>query len=90
MSKIVEVKKVALNFLKKEIDCHDPKVIKIEKFEETWEIVAEVYEDDTFLKSLNLPPKKERLFYLINLDENLEITAYKRLKSVEDLDDIGR
>lgn len=86
MSKIIEVKKASIDFLRKEINCYDPKAIKIEKVNENWEVVAEVYEDDTFLKSLNLPPKKVRLFYSVSLDDKLDIIAYKRLKSFEDMD----
>ncbi len=85
MSKIIEVKKVSIDFLREEINCYDPKAIKIEKVNQNWEVVAEVYEDDTFLKSLNLPPKKIRLFYSVSLDDNLEVISYKRLNSFEDM-----
>ncbi|MCF8308426.1 MAG: gas vesicle protein [Bacteroidales bacterium] len=84
MSKITDVKNVALNFLKEEIKCYEPKVVEIKKVDDTWESVAEVYEDDSFLKSMNLPPKKERVFYLVNLNDNLEIIGYKRLTSYEE------
>ena len=81
MSKINEVKEVALTFLKKEVGCYDPKAIKIEEVDKTWEVQAEVYEDDTFLKSLNFPPKKVRQFYSVSLDSDLEVRSYKRLDS---------
>jgi len=62
MSNIIQVKKAVVEFLKENIKCYDVTVVKIEKVNEIWKAVAEVYEDDSFLKSMNLPPKKIRLF----------------------------
>ena len=86
MSNIIDVKKTAIKFLKENIKCYDVTVIKIEKVLENWNAIAEVYEDDSFLKSMNLPPKKIRLFYLVKMDENLEITSFERLNSFEGVD----
>jgi len=86
MSNIIDVKKTAIKFLKENIKCYDVTVIKIEKEQESWNSVAELYEDDSFLKSMNLPPKKIRLFYLVKMDENLEITSFERLNSFEGVD----
>jgi hypothetical protein len=86
MSKIIDVKKSVVEFLNENIKCSDLTVIKIEKVSDTWNVVAEVYEDDSFLKSMNLPPKKIRLFYLVKLDETLEITSFERLNSFEGMD----
>ena len=86
MSNIIEVKKTVIKFLKENIKCYDVTVIKIEKVLENWNAIAEVYEDDSFLKSMNLPPKKIRLFYLVKMDDNLEITSYERLNSFEGMD----
>jgi hypothetical protein len=79
MSKIIDVKKTVVKFLKETIDCDDVTVIKIEKANEIWKTVAEVYEDDSFLKSMNLPPKKVRLFYSVRMDDKLEILSFERL-----------
>jgi hypothetical protein len=79
MSKIIDVKKTVVKFLKETIDCDDVTVIKIEKANEIWKAVAEVYEDDSFLKSMNLPPKKVRLFYSVRMDDKLEILSFERL-----------
>ena len=79
MSKIIDVKKTVVKFLKETIDCDDVTVIKIEKTNEVWKAVAEVYEDDSFLKSMNLPPKKVRLFYSVRMDDKLEILSFERL-----------
>ena len=86
MSKIIEGKKTVVNFLKENINCYDGTVIKIEKVKEIWSAVAEVYEDDSFLKAMNMPPKQVRLFYSVKIDENLEITAFERLGSFEGMD----
>jgi hypothetical protein len=83
MSNIIDVKKEVVKFLKENIKCYDVTVVKIEKAKEIWSAVAEVYEDDSFLKSMNLPAKQVRLFYSVKMDENLEITAFERLSSFE-------
>ena len=89
MSKIIEVKKTVVMFLKENISCYDVTVVKIEKVNETWNAVAEVYEDDSFLKSMNMPPKQVRLFYSVRMDENLEVTSFERLNSFEGMDSTG-
>lgn len=86
MSAIIEVKKAVVKFLKENIKSYDVTVIKIEKVKEIWNTVAEVYEDDSFLKSMDLPPKKVRLFYSVKLDDTLEITSFKRQDSIEGMD----
>jgi hypothetical protein len=83
MSNIIDVKKAVVSFLKGNIHCYEVTVIKIEKNKEVWSAVAEVYEDDSFLKSMNLPPKQVRLFYSVRMDENLEITGFERLSSFD-------
>ncbi len=86
MSKIIEIKKTVVEFLKENIQSYDVTVIKIEKTNDIWQVIAEVYEDDSFLKSMNLPPKQVRLFYLVKIDNDLDIIAFERLNSFEGLD----
>ncbi len=86
MNKIIEVKKSVVKFLKENINCYDVTVIKIEKVQEIWNSIAEVYEDDSFLKSMNLPPKKIRLFYSVKMDDKLEVISFERLNSFEGID----
>ena len=86
MSNIIEVKKLVVKFLKENIKCYDVTVIKIGKALDIWSAVAEVYEDDSFLKSMDLPPKQVRLFYSVKMDDTLEITSYERLNSFEGMD----
>jgi hypothetical protein len=86
MSNIIEVKKLVAKFLKENINSDDVTVIKIEKAKEIWCSVAEVYEDDSFLKSMNLPPKKVRLFYSVKLDEKLEIISFERYNTLDEIE----
>ncbi len=86
MANIIEVKKTVVNFLKENINCYDVTVVKIEKVKDLWSAVAEVYEDDSFLKAMNLPPKQVRLFYSVKVDSDLEITAFERMSSFEGID----
>lgn len=79
MSKITEARKVIIEFLGETISCENVTVIKLERMNDAWHAIAEVYEDDSFLKSMNLPPKKTRIFYSVHLDENLEVSAYERI-----------
>jgi hypothetical protein len=90
MSNIIDVKKSVVKFLKENIKCYDVTVIKIEKVLENWNAIAEVYEDDSFLKSMNLPPKQVRLFYSVKMDEKLDITSFERLNSFEGTDSTGQ
>jgi hypothetical protein len=86
MSNIIEVKKLVVMFLKENIKSYYVTVIKIEKVKEIWNAVAEVYEDDSFLKSMDLPSKKVRLFYAVKLDNKLEIISFERHVSLEGMD----
>lgn len=79
MSKIIEIKTAVIKFLKDNIHCREITVIKLDKVNENWEAIAEVYEDDSFLKSMNLPPKNVRLYYSVKMDEEKEVLAFERL-----------
>jgi hypothetical protein len=78
MSKSIEIKQIVLDFLKQNIQCHETAVVKLDKVVDNWLAIAEVYEDDSFLKSMNLPPKKKRVFYTVKIDENNEVVSYER------------
>jgi hypothetical protein len=78
MSKIIEIKNAVVEFLQENIKCHDITVVKLEKVGDNWEAIVEVYEDDSFLKAMNLPPKNVRLFYSVKLDDQKEILAFER------------
>ncbi|MEI8032324.1 MAG: gas vesicle protein GvpO [Chlorobiaceae bacterium] len=84
MSKIIEVRNTVIKFLKENIKTTEVTVIKVEKNGESWKAVAEVYEEDSFLKSMNLPPKKVRLFYAVVVDSELEVISFNRLNNYDD------
>lgn len=86
MSNIIDVKREVVKFLKENITCYDVTIIKIGKAQENWNSVAEVYENDSFLKSMNLPPKQMRVYYSIKMNENLDITSFERLNSYEEIE----
>ena len=86
MGNIIDVKKTVVGFLKENLNCYDVTVIKIEKVQDNWNSIAEVYEDDSFLKSMNLPPKQIRLYYMVKMDDKLDITSFERLNSFEGVD----
>ena len=86
MSNIIDVKKLVVTFLKENIKSNDVTVIKITKVKEIWCSVAEVYEADSFLKSMNLPPKKVRLFYSVKMDDKLEILSFERYNSIDEIE----
>jgi len=48
MSKVIEVKTAVVKFLKENIHCREITVIKLDKVNDNWEAIAEVYEDDSF------------------------------------------
>ncbi len=78
MSKIIAIKQIVLDFLKQNIQGHKMTVVKLDNVADNWEAIAEVYEDDSFLKSMNLPPKKKRVFYTVKIDQEQEVVAYER------------
>ncbi|MFA4853561.1 MAG: gas vesicle protein GvpO [Bacteroidales bacterium] len=79
MGNINEVRKAAVKSLQESINSQDVTVIKLEQVNDTWNAVAEVYEDDSFLKAMNLPPKKKRVLYSVMLDKNIEVTSFEQL-----------
>ena len=87
MSKIITVRNAVIKFLKENIKTTEVTVIRIEKSGDTWKTVAEVYEDDSFLKSMNLPPKQTRLFYEVVVDSSLEVLSFSRLSTYEEYEE---
>lgn len=84
MSKINNVRNAVIEFLKENNNTNDVTVIKIVKTGDSWKAVAEVYEDDSFLKSMNLPSKKTRVYYSTIIDSEFEVISFSRLTSYDD------
>jgi len=79
MTGIEEAKNTVLEFLQKALDAKDVKVIGATKIDNQWHIEAEVYEENSFLKSLGLPTRvQDRNIYEVRLNDNLEVESYER------------
>ena len=79
MTSIQEAKNTVVEFLQKALGSKDVKVIGATKIDNQWHIEAEVYEENSFLKSLGLPTKvQDRNIYEVMLSDNLEVESYER------------
>jgi hypothetical protein len=79
MTGIEEAKGIVVEFLQKALDVRDVKVIGATKVDNQWHIEAEVYEDNSFLKSLGLPSRvQDRNIYMVKLNDDLEVESYER------------
>jgi hypothetical protein len=79
MTGIEEAKSIVVEFLQKALDAKDVKVIGATKVDNEWHIEAEVYEENSFLKSLGLPTRvQDRNNYMVKLNDSLEVESYER------------
>lgn len=79
MTGIQEAKNMVVEFLQKALDSKDVKVIGATKVDNQWHIEAEVYEENSFLKSLGLPTRvQDKNIYEVRLNGNLEVESYER------------
>jgi alcohol dehydrogenase YqhD (iron-dependent ADH family) len=79
MTNIEEAKGTVIEFLQRALGVKDVKVIGATKVDNQWHIEAEVYEENSFLKSLGLPTKvQDRNIYEVRLNDNLEVESYER------------
>ena len=79
MTGIQEAKNMVVEFLQKALEVTNVKVIGAMKIDNEWHIEAEVYEENSFLKSLGLPTKvQDRNIYVVKLSDGLEVESYER------------
>jgi hypothetical protein len=79
MTGIEEAKDIVVEFLQKALDVRDVKIIGATKVDNEWHVEAEVYEDNSFLKSLGLPSRvQDRNIYMVKLNDDLEVESYER------------
>ena len=79
MNGIEKTKSMVVEFLQKALDVKDVKVIGATKVDNEWHVEAEVYEENSFLRSLGLPTKvQDRNLYEVRLNDNLEVESYER------------
>lgn len=80
--KIDQVREAIRSFFEKTFGA-DAKVIKITKSEDGWVGEAEIYEENSFIKSLGLPTRvQDRNNYEVKLTDTLEVTSYARKEEV--------
>ena len=79
MISIQEAKNAVVEFLQKALDSKNVKVIGATKIDNQWHIEAEVYEENSFLKSIGLPTRvQDRNIYDVKLNDSLEVESYER------------
>ena len=79
MANIGEAGQAVVEFLKNTLHIQEVKVIKATKVDDGWEAEAEVYEENSFLKSVGLPTKvQDRNLYAVKLSDSLEVESYER------------
>jgi len=79
MTGIEEAKSIVVEFLQRALDAKEVKVIGATKVDNEWHIEAEVYEENSFLKSLGLPTRvQDRNNYMVKLNDSLEVESYER------------
>jgi len=79
MTGIKEAKGIVVEFLQRVLDANDVKVIGATKVDNQWHMEAEVYEENSFLKSLGLPTKvRDRNIYEVRLNNNMDVESYER------------
>ena len=80
MTSIEDARSKAIEFLQKSLGVTDVKVVGVTKIGEGWDVEAEVYEENSFLKSLGLPTRvQDRNSYTVKLSEVLEVESYERV-----------
>jgi len=79
MANIGEAGQAVVEFLKRTLNIEAVKVVKATKVDDGWETEAEVYEENSFLKSVGLPTKvQDRNIYTVKLSDSLEVESYER------------
>jgi len=79
MANIQEAREAAAEFLRKALDVKDVRVIGVTKVDDGWSTEVEVYEENSFLRSLGLPTRVQDInIYTVKLTDTLEVESYER------------
>lgn len=79
MANIDEARGAAAEFLRHALSVNEVRVIGASKVNDHWDVEAEVYGENAFLKSLGLPTRVQELkHYVVRLNESLEVESYER------------
>ena len=75
---IHKVHKAVVEFLEA-MFTGESNIISVTKVGQNWEVLVEVYEESSFIKSIGLSTKvMDRNFYRLELDDQLEVISYVR------------
>ena len=81
---IIGVRQKVTSFLGDALMVKSIKIVKTLKTEDGWEALAEVYEDSAFIKELGLQTRvKDKNLYEVKLADDLEITAFEKISTLE-------
>lgn len=79
MTNIQQARETVVKFLKESLGVDKVRVIGVKKLDNGWQTEAEVYEENSFLKSLGLPTRvQDRNIYIVKLDDSLQVQSYER------------
>ncbi len=79
MANIQKAREAAAEFLKTALNAEEVHVIGVTKVDDGWDADVEVYEENSFLKSLGLPSRvQDRNIYTVKLNDGLEVESYER------------
>ncbi len=79
MANIQQAQDTVVEFLRKTLNIDEVRVIGVRKVDSGWDAEAEVYEENSFLKSLGLPTRvQDRNVYTVRLDDDLQVKSYER------------
>ncbi len=79
MASIEEAGRASAEFLRKVLQAKDVRIVKTAKLPDGWEAHAEVYEENSFIKSIGLPTRvMDRNRYRVRMDGELEVQSFER------------
>jgi len=79
MTDIRQARDTVVEFLRKTLNIDEVRVIGVRKVDSGWDTEAEVYEENSFLKSIGLPTRvQDRNVYIVRLDDDLQVKSYER------------
>lgn len=75
-----DIRKKAVEFIEEFLQPLSTRIIKLEKIDEQWHLLAEVYEESAFIKQLGLKTEvKDRNVYRIMIGPDLEIAEFEKI-----------
>lgn len=77
---LTDIRKKAVAFIEEFLIPLSTRIIKLEKIDDQWHLLAEVYEESAFIKQLGLKTEvKDRNVYRIIIGADLEIAEFEKI-----------